>query len=108
MFLPSKHLYAGLATMAFPSVEQQEPGVPVTAPRKAPTSPGQGGRALMEDVEDDDDLTLKDHRLWDKGAGTITPGPNTGPAMQVSSHQVRAMSSGILAGLNLIQTRSSK
>jgi hypothetical protein len=99
----NKQLFAALATMAWPSIEQLEPGVPVKAPRKARTSPGQGGRALMEDVHDDcDDPVLKELYLWDKGAGTITPGPNTGPAIQVSSSQVRAMSTDILAGLNLI------
>lgn len=104
MFTPSKHLLASLATMAFPSVEQYEPGVPLKDPRKARTSPGQGGRALMEDVHDDnDDPELKEATyLWDKGIGTMTPGPNTGPAIQVSSSQVRAMSTDILASLNLI------
>jgi hypothetical protein len=58
---------------------------------------------MMEDIHDDgDDNDLKELMTWDKGAGTITPGPNTGPAIQVSSSQVRAMSTGILAGLNLI------
>ena len=100
----SRQLFAALATMAFPSIEQFEPGVPVRAPRKARSSPGQGARALMEDVEDDElDPDLKEiPNVWDKGAGTLTPGPNTGPAIQVSSSQVRAMSTDILAGLNLI------
>ncbi len=100
----SRQLFASLATMAYPSVEQFEPGVPVREPRRARTSPGQGARALEEDVEDDDlDPPLKEiPPVWDKGRGTITPGPNTGPAIQVSSSQVRALSTEILAGLNLI------
>lgn len=104
MFTTSKHLFASLAMAAFPSVEQAEPGSPARAPRKARTSPTQGGRALMEDVEEDQlDPELKEiPNVWDRGAGTITPGPNTGPAIQVSSGRVREMSNSILAELNLI------
>lgn len=103
MLSQDRQLFAALATMAFPSIEQTEPGLDPRRPRKPVRKPTQGGRALMEDVHDDgDDNELKDHRLWDKGAGTQTPGPNTGPAIQVSSGQVRAMSTEILAGLNLI------
>ena len=103
MFTPSKQLLGALATMAWPSVEQFEPGLNPRRPRK-PGKPGQGGRALMEDVKDDgDDNELKEPMpLYDRGAGTITPGPNTGPAIQVSSAKVRAMSTDILASLNLI------
>jgi hypothetical protein len=103
MFIQDRQLFAALATMAFPSVEQFEPALDPRHPRRARKNPGPGGRALMEDTPDDlDDPELKETFLWDKGVGTITPGPNTGPAIQVSSARVRAMSTDILAGLNLI------
>jgi hypothetical protein len=56
------------------------------------------------DVEEDElvPATKEIDPVWDKGAGTLTPGPNTGPAIQVSSAAVSALSQEILAGLNLL------
>jgi len=59
----------------------------------------------MEDTPEDQ--TLKTTELLpltdpDWNGATITPGPNSGPAIQVSSSQVRAVSEDILARLNLI------
>jgi hypothetical protein len=89
--------------MAFPTIDEGNPGVPIKDPRRARRNPGQGARALMEETPDNVEPEIKEPwRLYDKGAGTITPGPNTGPAIQVSSSQIRTVSEDILKSLNLI------
>jgi hypothetical protein len=59
----------------------------------------------MEDVSDENDpKTIEPLALTDPdwNGATITPGPNSGPAIQVSSARVRAMSEDILASLNIL------
>ena len=107
-------LYAAFATMEGPgiralgplalaNVDPGEPGAPPLKPHQAKPNPGPGALDLTMDVEEDEkDPALKEiPPVWDKGAGTQTPGPNTGPAIQASGARVIALRDSILASLNL-------